>query len=210
MSSALDFWSRRKAQVRQEDEAERRAATEAAARAEAETLEQKPDDEILAELGLPDPDTLCRGDDFSAFLAKGVPERLRRRALRRLWVSNPTLACLDGLNDYDSDFTDAATCVDVLKTAYKVGRGFLPDPEPEAGPAAPDTAHAGASEPVVEPAPAPSVRPPESPARATRPVLAAETDAAEAPQGSSGDADPDHDTPRATRRMRFTFAGDTA
>lgn len=124
------FWSRRKEAVRQEEEAgkaQEQAELEARQRAE---LEEKSDEEILEELGLPDPDTLRKDDDFSAFLAKSVPERLRRRALRRLWVSNPVLANLDGLNDYEEDFTDAASAMDVVRTAYKVGRGFLVD-EPE-------------------------------------------------------------------------------
>ena len=49
------------------------------------------DEELLARLGLPDPETLVKGDDFSRFMSTAVPEHLRRRALRRLWRSNPTL-----------------------------------------------------------------------------------------------------------------------
>jgi hypothetical protein len=65
--------------------------------------------------------------DFTQFLKAGVPEALKRRALRRLWRTNPILANVDGLNDYDDDFTDAALAVDVLKTVYKVGRGYFED-----------------------------------------------------------------------------------
>lgn len=121
----LDFWSRRKAAVREAEAAEterRDAELETAKRVE---LEEKTDAEILEELGLPDPDSLQKDDDFTRFLAKTVPERLRRRALRRLWLSNPVLANLDGLNDYEDDYTDAATAGQVVKTAYQVGRGFL-------------------------------------------------------------------------------------
>lgn len=121
----MDFWSRRKAAVREAEAAEierRDAELETAKRVE---LEEKTDAEILEELGLPDPDSLQKDDDFTQFLAKTVPERLRRRALRRLWLSNPVLANLDGLNDYDDDFTDASTAGQVVKTAYEVGRGFL-------------------------------------------------------------------------------------
>lgn len=80
---------------------------------------------------LPDPDTLKEGDDFSAFLREGVPDALRRKALRRLWRVNPTIAAVDGLVDYGEDFTDAALVVANMQTAYRVGRGFLPD-EPDA------------------------------------------------------------------------------
>jgi hypothetical protein len=37
-------------------------------------------------------------------MREGVPEALRNRALRKLWLSDPVLANLDGLNDYDEDF----------------------------------------------------------------------------------------------------------
>jgi hypothetical protein len=86
---------------------------------------ERTDAEILEELGLPDPDGLKMGDDFSAFMAKAVPERLRRRALRKLWGSNPVLACLDGLNDYDGDFTTPTGPAPLIATAYRVGKGFI-------------------------------------------------------------------------------------
>ncbi len=46
--------------------------------------------------------------DFSVFMDAKVPKALKRMALRKLWRSNPILANIDGLNDYDEDFTDAA------------------------------------------------------------------------------------------------------
>lgn len=88
-------------------------------------LEEKSDDEILADLALPNPDDMQSGDDFSAFLKAAVPERLRRRALRKLWLTNPTLANVDGLVDYGEDFTDSATVVEGMQTAYQVGKGML-------------------------------------------------------------------------------------
>ncbi len=91
----------------------------------------KTEAEVLEALGLPDPDSLVKGDDFAAFMKAAVPAALRRRALRRLWLTDPVLANLDGLNDYEQDFTDAATVVPNLKTAYRVGKGMLRDePEP--------------------------------------------------------------------------------
>ncbi|MES0881109.1 DUF3306 domain-containing protein [Roseibium sp. SCP14] len=123
--TGTDFWSRRKAAVRKAEEAEqaeKQAEVQAEARAE---LEQKTDEEILQELELPDPDTLGEGDDFSKFLDGAVPERLRRRALRRLWALNPVLANLDGLVEYAEDYTDAATVVPDLQTVYKIGKGML-------------------------------------------------------------------------------------
>jgi uncharacterized protein DUF3306 len=120
-----DFWSRRKAAVREADDAEK---AERDAEALAELQEQqakKSDEEILEELGLPDPDTLGEEDDFSRFLSTAIPERLRRRALRRLWGLNPVLANLDGLVDYGEDYTDAATVISDMQTVYQVGKGMF-------------------------------------------------------------------------------------
>ena len=144
--SAADFWSRRRAAVQAEaraEEAARRAEEEAEARA---ALEARSDAEILAELNLPDPDRLQPGDDVAGFMARAVPDRLRRRALRRLWRLNPVLANVDGLVDYGEDFTDAACVLENLQTAYQVGKGmlshleFLNDPPAEGDPAATGTA----------------------------------------------------------------------
>lgn len=120
-----DFWSRRKAAVRKAEEAEQAEQDAVAAAEERAGLEQKTDQEILEELDLPDPDTLTKDDDFSGFLSATVPERIRRRALRRLWGMNPVLANIDGLVDYGEDYTDAATVIDNLQTVYKIGKGML-------------------------------------------------------------------------------------
>ena len=121
----LDFWSRRRAAVEAEAKEETRRQEVREEERRVEELETKGDEEILSELGLPDPDSLEKGDDFSRFMARAVPERIRRRALRKLWLSNPVLANLDELVDYGEDFTDAATVVENLQTAYQVGKGML-------------------------------------------------------------------------------------
>ena len=94
--------------------------------------------ELLDQLGLPNPDTLQEGDDFAAFMRDNVPQFLRKRALKRLWLSNPALANLDGLVDYGEDFTDAAMVPEVLETAYKVGKGIWHDIVAEPAPAEED------------------------------------------------------------------------
>ena len=94
--------------------------------------DERSDEEILEELGLVDPDELKPGDDFSGFMAKAVPDRLRRRALRQLWRSNPVLANVDGLVEYGEDYTDSAMVVENLQTLYQVGKGmFVEQPEAE-------------------------------------------------------------------------------
>ncbi len=125
MSGERSFWSRRKAGVQAEAAAEQAALDAQALAEEHAALEEKTDAELLAELDLPDPDTLKMGDDFSAFMSKAVPDRLRRRALRVLWRSNPVLANVDMLVDYGEDFTDKAMVVENMQTAYQVGKGML-------------------------------------------------------------------------------------
>lgn len=125
MTDRLDFWARRKAAVAAEAEAEvvaRETAVVDEAKAE---LEEKSDAEILDDLGLPDPESLKEGDDFSAFMSEIVPDRIRRRALRLLWRTNPVLANVDGLIEYGEDFTDSATVIENLQTTYQVGKGML-------------------------------------------------------------------------------------
>ncbi|MGR3502593.1 DUF3306 domain-containing protein [Pseudaestuariivita sp.] len=118
----MSFWERRKAAVA----AEEAAVVAEAKAAELEAIEaEKSDEELLEELGLPDPDTLEDEGDFKAFMGDAVPQRLKTRALRKLWRLNPVLANVDGLVDYGEDFTDAATVVENLQTAYQVGKGML-------------------------------------------------------------------------------------
>jgi hypothetical protein len=114
-------WSRRKLRAAEERETKEVQAPDPVAEPETEEDEA----ELLERLQLPVPERMKEGDDFSVFMKAGVPEFLRRRALRVLWRSNPVLANLDGLNDYDDDFTSPELTQKVLATGYKVGRGFL-------------------------------------------------------------------------------------
>jgi len=191
-----DFWSRRRAAVRAEEAAEataQRAADDARATAELErTAAEKSDAELLAELGLHDPDTMQMGDDFSVFLQRAVPARLRQRALRRLWRTNPVLANLDGLVDHGGAFTDAAVTVPDMRSAYEVGRGMVRHlaalaeaAETEAAP------EADAAEPNVL-----------STAEPTAPVLEPDLAALEV----DTDITPDEPTVTTRRHMRFTFS----
>ena len=40
---------------------------------EVPVADDRPDEEVLEELGLPDPDTMKPGDNFAAFMSKAVP-----------------------------------------------------------------------------------------------------------------------------------------
>jgi len=125
LSKVQSAWSRRKAAVAAEAVAEDRAVEDAVIAEQHEALAEKTDVEILEELGLPDPDAMVQGDDFKAFLSKTVPAHLRKRALRKLWRSNPVLACVDGLNDYDDDYLTGSYGQGPISTTYQVGKGML-------------------------------------------------------------------------------------
>jgi len=182
-----DFWSRRRAAVEAEARAEHTAQEPAALAEEHAALETQSDAEILAALDLPDPDSLKAGDDFSRFMAKAVPDRIRRRALRTLWKSNPVLANVDQLVDYGGDFTNSATVIENLQTAYQVGKGMLKHVEEMARQeaekaAAADAPQTEASAPDDQPVDQPGDQPVEAPE---------ETDALRV--ADAGDA-PDQDT----------------
>ena len=130
----MGAWSRRRAAVQAETEALDREQETAEIAKQHAALEEMPEEEVLAELELPNPDEMQAGDDFSAFMQTTVPTALRNRALRTLWRSNPVLANVDNLVDYGDDFTGKNDVLKVVKTIYRVGKGMLKDEEetPEA------------------------------------------------------------------------------
>lgn len=133
--SFVSRWSRRKQAGRPETAEQDKALVvpEAPDGGEPVPRETAASDELVA--ALPDIETLTEESDFTAFLQQGVPEALRRKALRRLWRLNPVFANLDGLNDYDEDFTLATSALQgAIKTIYQVGKGMVDPDEPETTP----------------------------------------------------------------------------
>jgi hypothetical protein len=130
----LARWARRKAEARNveepapEDEAPKGIEDQAQAPADPADTDVPPDEETreqwISELEKIDVDSLGYDHDFAIYMRAWVPQSLRQKALRKLWTTNPTLACLDGLNDYEEDFTDAATVVANLKSDWLPGRGY--------------------------------------------------------------------------------------
>ena len=59
---------------------------------------------VLGDADMPPVESLDESSDFSCFLSEGVSEGLRRQALDRLFRL-PMCGVLDGLNDYDDDYT---------------------------------------------------------------------------------------------------------
>ncbi len=204
------FWKNRRAAVAAEAEAEALALQARAAEAEEAALAERSDDDLLAEFDLPAPEDLVNGEQLRAFLKTQLPQRLKTRALRSFWRTNPVLACLDGLNDYDDDYTAAATAGKPVNTIYQVGRGMVAKveeiltaetdaPEGAAEAVAEDAPVLASTHDVVVPAP-----------RRTEMALAqtAPQQTYSAPVDHAGEeaeqAAPTH------RRMRFQFASDLA
>lgn len=119
----ISRWAKRKAESRAGTPA-KDAAPPVAAEADVQTAALSDAEGEAAEVADDHPaagidiDTLNADSDFSVFMHEKVPQAIRRRALRKLWLSDPIYAGLDGLNDYDEDFTDAALVVEGLKAAY--------------------------------------------------------------------------------------------
>ncbi|QSP95815.1 DUF3306 domain-containing protein [Marinobacter salinisoli] len=207
--SRFQRWSRKKSAARQETELPPLSPGDSQPSHEEQELainETLPERELLAKYDLPDPDNIELGMDITGFMRKEIPEFLRRRALRSLWKSNPVLAVLDGLNDYDEDFTDAAAVTSGFKTLYKVGQGYF-DKNARADKGNVEPAEAPADQSTELPAPVT----PSSSVRVTEALSApseVDTDAVslitpEIPQADEATETEQDPTPRYRPRMRF-------
>ena len=68
---------------------------------------------VLTDADMPPLESLDEASDFSGFLSQGVSDELRRMALRKLFAQ-PSFNVLDGLNDYDEDYTKLAPLGDTI------------------------------------------------------------------------------------------------
>ncbi len=102
-------------------------------------------DEATAEvLDLPDIDSLTEDSDFTQFMQDGVPDEVRKMALRKMWRLTPG-ALPDGLDDYDDDYTLGSWVVEKVSSVAEGKPGTRP-PEDE-------TALSQGEEAATEPAP---------------------------------------------------------
>ena len=103
----LSRWSRRKSEARRGEvddavDTEREEQTPADEEGERQrVLEER---NKLTDEDMPSLDSLDENSDFSPFLSENVSEDLRRLALRQMFRL-PKFGVLDGLNDYDEDYT---------------------------------------------------------------------------------------------------------
>ena len=86
---------------------------------------------------LPAIDSLDEDSDFSVFMQQGVPDDLRQMALRKLWRISPDE--IDGLDDYDEDYSLVKMVLDKASDVEEVAKG-MPDEQTEEAVAAADGA----------------------------------------------------------------------
>ena len=127
----LSRWSARKTQIaratavsennlEEQNEADRTRADQ-----EIDEEATLSDNELLEKYELPDPNDVEEEAALDRFFDGKTPERLRQMALRRLWRINPFFGVVDDMVEYGEDYTDAATVIDGMQTAYQAGKGYL-------------------------------------------------------------------------------------
>jgi hypothetical protein len=94
--------------------------------------DERPAAEPFDPATLPPIATLTADSDYTAFLARGVPEELQRLALRKAWASDPAIAAFRGFAEYDWDcnapgYGQLLACDDVRRLC----NALLGDPEAE-------------------------------------------------------------------------------
>lgn len=97
----LQRWSRRKHAAEEEIDSEELENIQ--------VLESEPEPEkpALTDADMPPIESLDEDSDYSGFLSPEVSEGLRKLALKKLFHM-PTFNVRDGLDDYDSDYTEFA------------------------------------------------------------------------------------------------------
>ena len=136
-------WSRLKTETQEKVEPELEEPVQAANLPESQADDVVPEEVVAPESeevvtvlseDLPYIETLEKDSDYTPFLAEGVPEALKKVALRKLWGSDPVLANLDGLNDYDEDFT----IIEAMKTFVSEGAEKLKEANDKVSDVGPD------------------------------------------------------------------------
>ena len=123
----LSRWAQRKAGKQTEVDVPEEVAQTEQVEATGETEEEAAlsDEELCARYELPDPEHCTDSEQLDGFFDGQIPDRLRQLAMRRLWRLNPLFRFADEMVEYGEDFTDAATVIPNMQTAYKVGKGYL-------------------------------------------------------------------------------------
>lgn len=134
-NSFLERWSQRKAKSRQDEldnsvdeDVSALAETEADAGEETEETSEEQalsDSELCERYELPHPEECTDPEELDGFFSRPLPDRLKQLAMRRMWRINPLFKFADEMVEYGENYTDAATVIPDMQTAYKVGKGYL-------------------------------------------------------------------------------------
>ena len=126
-------WSRRKIEEKEpsKDTKSEVSKVEESAPLDADSTQDEGDEGKTNVDDLPDVETLNESSDYTPFLKDGVPEKLKRLALRKLWKSNPIFGFIDGLDDYDEDYSAIGIVAQEIFTNYKPGKGMVDPDEAE-------------------------------------------------------------------------------
>jgi len=129
-SSFINRWSDRKTAERDDQSLEQVEIPEQSAVASSSEQGVTSDENITVPDDLPDINTLDKNSDFSLFMREGTPEHLKKLALKKLFTSDPAFSVLDGLNDYDEDYSMIGKVAEAVSSRYKPGKGMA-DPDGE-------------------------------------------------------------------------------
>ena len=125
--SFLSRWSLRKEQITKGEikpDNELDNTPKSSDETELEQEEVLTDIELLEKYKLPNPEKVKSEAGLTRFLDDDLPERIRQMALRRLWHLNPLFGEVCEMVEYGEDYTDAATVIEGMQTAYQVGKGY--------------------------------------------------------------------------------------
>ncbi len=136
----LSRWSQRKQQSRaglspetlsddsaqnQLEEASETALADTQAIEESDSEKSLSDEALCEKYELVHPDKCETPEQLDSFFTRPLPDRIRQLAMRRMWRINPLFRFADEMVEYGEDFTDAATVIPDMATAYKVGKGYF-------------------------------------------------------------------------------------
>ena len=121
----LKRWSGRKTALREKQPNKQATVSDYDEVALPDRQDENEVDNMAIPEDLPDVDALNKDSDFSLFMREGTPEHLKKIALRKLFNSDPAFSVLDGLNDYDEDYSMVGMVTEAVSTRYKPGRGMV-------------------------------------------------------------------------------------
>jgi len=109
-----DFVSRWSRLKRESNQARQETEDHPAISGDAASVSDKTDNrQVLTDADMPDISSLTFDSVFSDFMSPGVSEKLRKRALRKLFHSD-VFNIRDGLDDYDGDYTQFEKLGDIV------------------------------------------------------------------------------------------------